>query len=260
MTQTLHDYPDWQQSLNTADLDANITSSVLGAGGTVVMTAKDMRNYSSFGLHVFARQNALGTAYNPVHVNLLWSSTAAGARRPYRERYGIWASNNGLGAFASSLGNLFLADSVKGAWLTIEVVNNGPDALVCDIDLTGNSRSQGRRYLTNDSDSISFAAVFADSLLVSASAVALGAGATATYLLPLSPGLARARMVATTTIHLFNFFDIYGNDLGSYVGAAGSDVHDFLALPKSAVQATVQNVGGVAGTHFLQVVTARDNW
>ncbi len=260
MTQSLHDYPDWQGSLNTADLDVTAQSVVLGVGSAVSLAPQDMRNYSSFSVHVRVSQAGAATAYNGCAVSLLWAANNAGARRPYREVYGIWAEDNGAGAFACLLGDMYLNDSVKGSWLTVAVDNYGADVLACTIDLAGNSRSQGRRYLTNPHNSIALIDVFANSSLINANNVALAAGATATYLVPLSPGLARVRMVAITTTHFFSFFDIMGRDLGSWVGVAGSDFHEFVALPHSAVKMVVTNNGAVAGNHYVNLVTARDNW
>jgi len=260
MTQTLHDFPDYQGSLTTADLDATFGTSNLAGGVPITSSVLDMRSYNSYSIRAWARQNAAGTAFNPCRLDMYWYADQAAGRELYRERIGWWGSNNNVGAFASQLGRLYIHDATKGSFLQFEIYNMGPDTLSCSNDVSGRSRSLGMRYVQNMSDSIAILDLFRSSNLITSGGVALAAGATANYLAPLAPGLAHVRLAAITTPHTFIFTDGAGQDIGSFVLAVGAEVRELIALPQSGIKVSVTNTGGVIGTHIVNVVSARDNW
>lgn len=249
MSLPLHDFPDWQASLDTADLVVNLTSQALGGGGFVNSVILDMRSYSSYSLTVKVTTNAAATQYNQIQIYTFWTQDNAGATRMYMDNFEIFAADAGFGAFTSVFGRFDIQDAVHGAFLQISVVNTGADNCTLDLNIYGNSRTIARRYLSNPSWFDGIGSGFNDRALLGEIGTAIGAGVTVSRLLRLAPARASFILFNALATVQWRLLRPDGTTIGIWQPAAGVALAFDYSLPRTATRLTINNFGG-AGTTF----------
>ena len=260
MTLPLHDFPDWQQSLQTADLAQSVTNQALNAGNFFSLPVQDMRAYSSFSVQVEVSTVAAPTAYNGIGIVMDWRDAASVGNAIYEDVYWIFPKGVGGGVFNTDNGRFECQDAVHGPFCRVTLFNNGVDNCTTDIRLFGNSRALGRRYVQNTPNTGGVAVDMQSSILI-ANGSNLGPGATETKLLRMAPGpVTVVLQTGAAGPYTFNMFDPLGLLFYQEVVAAGAaPIHDII-LPRCAVRFAAVNTAGVANGYFASLVSGRDNW
>lgn len=259
MTLPLHGFPDWQGSLQTADLVSINQFQVVNAGAAFSSSVFDTRIYSSYSIKVDTTANVIATAFNPWNISVTWTADPAGTQVVYREKYQIFGDGLGSVAFPWNYGRLELQDAVHGAYLFVTCTNAGTDQGLVTISVYGNSRSLGRRYVTNSATTVP-SSVDLDTGLLMSTTVNNGAGVQTNAIMPLSPGPALVHRLAGASPYSLTFVTGTGAFIVQFQCPAGSENYNEIYLPRSAVRVNFNNVGGVIGALVLHVTSGRDNW
>lgn len=260
MTLPLHDFPDWQRDLATADLIVNQSSQALNAGNFLNLAAQDLRPYSSFAVEVDVTTNAAPTAWNGIGISIGWKDLASLGKAIYDDVYFIIPKGVG-GAFATDNGRFELQDAVHGPFLFVSLFNAGVDNCTATINLYGNSRALGRRYVQNVAvASGGFSIDVSSSQLLSVNSTPLGAGAVIETAVRMAPGVAYTRMQSVVGAMIFQYFTPNGKEINGFNVAAGQDLHTDLALPRSAVICRVTDTSGAPNNYQWMLTTSRTSW
>lgn len=244
----------------TADLAVSVTNQALNAGNFFNLTKQDMRPYQSFFVQVEVSTVAAPTAYNGIGIALDWRDGPGVANAIYEEVYWIFPRGVGGGAFNTDNGRFECQDAVHGPYLSVALFNNGVDNCTTDIRLFGNTRSLGRRYVSNTPNTGGVAIDPLSSLLLSDTVTPLGAGAAINRLVRMAPGFAHARMQSLGGTMNFDYLTPDGRTIEGFGLAAGQDLHTDLALPNTAVRCRVTDTSGAANNYQWFLTTARDSW
>jgi hypothetical protein len=256
MTAALHGFPDWQTSLNTADLVVNQAGNPLnGGGGFFNIGPFDMRLYSSYSVMAEVKTNALATGYNHISMTMIWTSDLGGTNIVYEENFHWFAQDSGFGAFQTDYGRIENQDTIHGPYLRVVFENGGPDNSTCNFNFYGNSRTIARRYLANPFAFSGVGIDFNDRMLVSVLSVALAAGASHNYILRMAPGRASVQFFNNVATGQFQIFMPDGTGTFIWQPAAGVSLYQDITLPRSATRLRVFNFGG-AGITYHAIVCA----
>lgn len=258
MTQ-FHGYPDFQPSLDVADLTVSQQGVALPNTSGITLGTFDMRRYSSFAVEMEVVTNALATAYNGIHIGTAWYIDQAATKIIYENVDGIFARDVGAGAFFNDAGRYELGDNVHGPFMKLVAFNLGINDCTVDFNLYGTSRQLARRYVRNPSSAGGFGIDALDSRLLVNTGQVVAVGATHTDIVRYAPGPCWLSATVAAAPGLFKFIDVTGLDVLGFYAAINGEVHFNVQLPKSALRVAVSNGGGVAMTYSINMVTGRDS-
>ncbi len=259
MTIPLHDYPDWQRSLSTADTAEIHTDAVVTPGNFTDTSILDMRPYQSFVLKVTPSLNETATDYGNVLIEMNWYLDEAQSVVVYQDTYSVYPSNVGGGSFVVEELDFYLQDVVHGPFCEAAVSNWGPDDISVDYALLGHTRPIPGPYARQTSDTSPASMGATSSRLLSDSGT-LGAGASAVYPLRIAPGLVRVYVETATRNHYIRYITPTGATIDEYQVAAGVvDVRD-IYFPTESMRIDVENTGAGNGDHFIRAVHDRRYW
>lgn len=258
MTQ-FHGFPDFQPSLDVADLIVNQQGVSLPNASGITLGTFDMRRYSSYGVELEVVTNALATAYNGIEIGIAWYLDSGTTKILYEDVNGIFARDVGAGAFFNDAGRFEIQDNVHGPYMILVAFNLGPDNCTVDFNLMGTSRTLNRRYTRNPSSSGGFGIDLLDSKLLVVNGGVVGVGANQNRIVRYAPGPCWLSMTVAAAPGAFRFFDVEGIDVGGFFANIAGQTQAMIQLPKSAIRVNVANGGGVPMTYSIVMVTGRDS-
>lgn len=258
MTLPLVDFPDDRPMLGHGFLDRVSTgATVVAPGAEIAPGVADLRNFASVVVDVLAAGPAIPTAFNRVGIYLRWFADAALSQPTWQDTYFPWAQELTAGAFFHPGGEIFIQDSVRGAFLQLRIRNEGADNEVISFDVYGGSSELTERGVRDIRRSLTLANQDDEVLIDSLGAVPLAPAAVATYVTRMHIGQSWWRLEAAASAHNFVIFDSFGNQVDQEAIAAGGITRREIILPARSLRVTVTNTGGVAGTHRINVIGKR---
>lgn len=260
MSLPLHDYPDWQRALHTADLQQSATNQALNAGGFFSLPVQDMRPYTSFSVQVEVTTVGAPTAYNPIAVVLDWRDAPSLGNPVFEDVHWIWPRGVGGGVFAWESGRFEQQDVVHGPYLTVTLFNNGVNNCTTDIRLYGNTRVIGRNYVRNTPNTGGVAVDEWSSVLLSDSSF-VAAGAFKDILMRLCPGPASIMLICgAASTFTFQLYTPLGKLVYSEPVAAGVTALRQWDLPKTALKFEAVNTGGANNNYTVAITGNGQDW
>lgn len=260
MTLPLHGFPDYQRSLQTADLVVSATNQALNAGGFFNLPIQDMRLYSSFILQMDVTTVAAPTAYNGIAVVCDWRDAAALGNPVFEDVHWIFPRGVGGGVFNCDNGRFEQQDAVHGPYLSIALFNNGVDNCTTNIRLFGHTRSLGRCYVRNTPNTGGVAVDERSTVLFAGNAF-IGPGAFQDNLIRMAPGPASLMLItgAASTM-TFQLYTPRGDLVYSEPVAAGATQLRQWDLPKTALKFEIINTGGANNNYTAAITANGQDW
>jgi len=260
MTLPVHGFTDWQIPLFTADLQTDVLSTDVNPAATFTTAVFDMRAYQSFSLMVSAVSNIVPkTGYGDIEYQVQWFANSFGSQIVYQRRYAFLPQGS-TGGFATSLGRVMHKGPVMGPYMSITVLNNGPDQVSFTYRILGNTKTTTQDVLINTDVNGHGAFPNDQGMLVRTGSIPVGAGITFNFLMPMAYG--PAGIFVQTGAQAFTVTVI--DPTGTIIWQDGVPATTFrftkISLPQASCQLTIQNTGAAAANIIASVVSERENW
>lgn len=223
--------------------------NTIASGNTSVGNVIDVRPYASYDLIVNATTIGASTGYNPIEIDLFWT-TDQGAQNLMYFDFAEFFADSVSGAFVISLGAIAMQDIMHGPYMRVNFTNNSAADTVSVLwKLVGSTRVISEPYAVQQSG--------ADAFLHGLNLINIGANAVISNPLAYSRGRGWIRFSTVGQPMTFNF---QAGSKGTYdfvQVAAGGVFKGEIVMPKRALNIVVANGPG-AGQYNVIPITQYD--
>lgn len=259
MTLPLHDYPDFQKPLNTADLREEWSDDAVAAGFGTALQAFDVRQFSSLTFRFAAQTNTAPASFQRASFTVQFYDDPDALVPVWAEEFSVHAYNPGGGTFAVENGWLYLGIPVMGPFVSSFCLNNGSVDMTLSGLVVGSSRSFPGTYLRESINPLTSGVNHVDAKLTSG-VTAVAAGASAFRPLRLHQGRVSYQLSTATQPATFNITAADGELIRQILVAVGAEAVGELVLPSQSCRVQITNTGAGNGNFRATVVAQRQNW
>lgn len=259
MTLPLHDYPDFQKPLNTADLREEWSDANVAAGFGTALQAFDVRQFSSLTFRFVALCNTAPASFQRASFAVQFFDDPDALYPVWEEDFSVHAQNSNGAGFGVTSGWLYVGIPVMGPFMSAFCLNNGSVAMSLSGLVVGSSRSFPGTYLRESIDPLTAGADKVDAKLTSGVS-AVAAGASSFRPLRLHQGRVSYQFSTGTQPGTFNVTAADGELIRQILVAVGAEAVGELVLPSQSCRVQIINTGAGNGNFRATVVAQRQNW